>query len=101
MARSRTPPPAASPEATATPSYVAPPADVISSDSVVLDNLRDLCGNASYCLLDQRDGRWCLLVFGAGQIIRHFDSMQDGIDFVREVGIGNCRCLHVPGGLVK
>ena len=73
------------------------------ADPLVDPEIQSLCANASYSLLDQRDGKWVLLVFGgvkSGGILRTFTSMLDGIQFIRINGI-RCRSLTLPGGYVQ
>lgn len=97
MARVKNPPsPPPRIEETAPPQYVAPPAE-----TTAFDDLIEQCKNASYNLLDLRDGRWCLMTFGSGANLRSFNTLNEGIEFCRDLNLPNVRCLHVEGGVVR
>lgn len=106
MAKAQKSPAAASPaSATAIadlprPAYQpAPLAELDAKDA--FDNLREQCRNSSYSLLDKRDGRWSLMVFGTGQTVRTFTSLNEGIEFVRDLKLPNVRCLEIPEGAIQ
>jgi hypothetical protein len=114
MAKSRQPTAPASQSAVAlaeppAPSYAAPPHEVLESDNKAFDELREICRNASYSLLDFREGRWRLLVFGGyhgGSSVRTFDSYADGIEFVKDAALPNVlsfklMCHENPRGLIQ
>lgn len=66
------------------------------------EEIRAIARDASYMLLDERAREWQLLAFGnlGGSVVRTFASMEEGVGFVRAVGIQNCRCLKLPEGVV-
>lgn len=102
MAKSKSPPTAATALVDPPrPSYAAPPAEVVASDNSAFEALREQCHNASYSLLDLRAGKWVLMVFGSGHVVRTFSSLNEGVEFVKDVGITNCRCLHLSEGVIR
>ncbi len=79
------------------PPYVPPPVIPPEPAPVAEDfsAMVTVCHSASYSLLDQRDGQWKLLRFGDGEVLRSFQSKDEGIEFVRKAKIENCRCLSL------
>lgn len=84
-------------------SYVQVPGELLAQDNAAVEEIRQISLDASYMLLDQREGQWCLMAFGAmgGANLRSFPTLDEGIQFVREAGIKNCRCLAIPSGRVE
>lgn len=83
------------------PAYVAPPVEMVSSETTAFADLIEQCRNASYSLLDLRDNVWQLLCFGSGANLRSFATLDEGIEFCRDLNLPNVRCLHIEGGIIR